>query len=72
MRLLVDIAKDIRPIVESAVKDLGPDLQGLSVVDLCLDNIPDRISTSDVKAALVIACVDALLSERLIRSYSRR
>lgn len=70
-RLLVDIAQDIRPIVERAVRDLGRDLQGYSVIDLCMDNLTDRVSTADIKAALVVAGVDSLLSVRLIHSYSR-
>ena len=72
MRTLVDIAVDIRGIVTRAVADLGSDLGGYSVVDLCCDNLSDRISTSDVKSALVVAGVDRLLSTRLVRSYSMR
>lgn len=71
MRTLIEIASDVRSIVERAVKDLGPDLQGFSVVDLVMDNIGDRVSTADIKSALVVAGVDSLLSKRLIRSYSR-
>lgn len=70
MRQLTEIATDIRGIVQRAVADLGSDLQGYSVIDLCLDNLPDRISTADVKSALVVAGVDGLLTSRLVRSYS--
>jgi hypothetical protein len=72
MRLLVDIAQDCRKIVQHAVKELGNDLQGFSVIDLCLDNLEDRISTQDIKCALVVAGVDSLLTSRLVRSYSYR
>lgn len=68
-RQLVDIAAEIRPIVIAAVKDLGADLGGFSVIDLVADNI-ERVSIADIKAALVVAGVDSLLSSRLVRSYS--
>lgn len=72
MRRLEDIARDIRPIVARAVADLGSDLGGFSIIDLVADNIEDRISTSDIRSALVIAGVDDLVSARLCASYSRR
>lgn len=69
---LVQVAEKIRPIVLAAVRDLGADLQGSSVVDLVADNLPEdwRIGTGDIKSALVVAGVDRLLSARLVRSYS--
>lgn len=70
-RLLVEIAKDCHQIVIRAVKDLGSDLQGMSIIDLCMDNLTDEyLTTSDVKSALVIAGVDSIVSIRLRRSYS--
>jgi hypothetical protein len=72
MRTIEQIAPDARKIVQSAVKALGADLQGSSVIDLVLDNLEDRISTADAKAVLVISGVDSLLSHRLVRSYSLR
>lgn len=70
-----DMAREIRQIVINATNDLGPDLLGYSVIDLCMDNLcMDNItkgSTADIKAALVIAGVDHILSERLVKTYSR-
>jgi len=66
---LLDVAKQIRPIIERAVKDLGPDLAGYSVIDLVLDNVD--VSVIDAKSALVVAGIDNLLSTRLVRSYSK-
>lgn len=57
--------------MQHAVFDLGPDLQGNSVIDLCMDNLPYITSTSDIKSALVVAGVDNIVSERLKRSYSK-
>lgn len=65
---LIDVAAKVRVIVLAAVKDLGPDLQGYSVVDLVLDNCD--VSVIDAKSALVVAGVDSLLTSRLVRSYS--
>ena len=67
---LIDMARECRLIVIKAVNDLGPDLMGYSVIDLCMDNIV-KGSVSDIKAALVTAGVDNILSERLVRSYSK-
>lgn len=64
------MAREVKTIVIKAVNDLGPDLMGYSVIDLCMDNIT-KGSVSDIKAALVVAGVDNLLSERLVRSYSK-
>lgn len=69
---LEEIAQVIGPLVITAVQDLGSDLQGLSVIDLCADNLPSCISLSDIKSALVIAGVDSILSSRLRVSYSYR
>ena len=69
-RNLINIAKELRPIVIKAVDALGSDLQGYSVIDLVADNIQD-VSISDIKCALVVAGVDNLLTPRLIRSYSK-
>lgn len=69
-QLLINIAAQARNIVISAVADLGPDLRGYSVVDLVLDNV-EHVSSADAKAALVIAGVDSMLSDRLVRSYNR-
>lgn len=71
MRQLTEIAKDCQLITLRAVAQLGSDLTGYSIIDLCMDNLPDRISTSDVKAALVVAGIDSIVSERLRRSYSK-
>lgn len=70
-KTLFQQAERIRPLVQNAVKDLGSDLSGFSVVDLVLDNIED-ISSFDAKCALVVAGVDNLLSDRLVRSYSQK
>lgn len=71
-RTLEAIAVDVRRIVTAAVKDLGPDLAGCGAVDLVMDNIEDRMSVADIKAALVVAGVDGLLSARVVRAYSTR
>ncbi len=72
LRDLSEIAKECRTIVVKAVKDLGPDLGGFSVIDSCYDNLSDSdVSTADIKSALVVAGVDSLLSPRLVRSYSK-
>lgn len=63
------LASEVRGIVIAAVRDLGSDLGGFSVVDLVLDNI-EHVSSADAKVALVVAGVDNLLSSRLVRSYS--
>lgn len=54
-RLLVDIAKDCRRIVQAAERDLGP-LPKATYLDLVADNLPD-VSLEDLKAALVVAGV---------------
>lgn len=66
---LTDLAAQLRPIVDRAVADLGPDLQGYSVIDLCVDN--SSASIADIKAALVVSGADVVLSPRLIRTYSK-
>lgn len=70
VRLLIDVAKQIKPIVIRATMDLGSDLGGMSVIDLCADQIPD-VSLFDIKCALVVAGIDHHLSKRLVRSYSK-
>ena len=70
-RPLIDIAAECRLIVLRAVADIGPDLQGCSALDLVADQIP-HASLSDLKAALVIAGLDAHVSMRVARGYSTR
>jgi hypothetical protein len=69
--LLMDLAEQCRKIVQKAVVELGSDLQGYSVIDLCADNVDSGVSISDIKCALVCSGVDNLLSRRLVCSYSR-
>ena len=66
---LLDMAKEIRQIVIRATNELGPDLMGYSVIDLCMDNIT-KGSVADIKAALVVAGIDHIVSERLVKTYS--
>jgi hypothetical protein len=70
-RQLTDIADECREIVLRAVKDLGPDLGGYSALDLVADNI-EHVSLADLRAALVVAGIDAHVSARVARQYSLR
>lgn len=56
--LLIDIAKRCNEIFDAASKDLGNDLQGGSVLDLCADNI-EGVSLFDLKCAIVCAGIYA-------------
>lgn len=71
---LTDVAAFCRIAVIDAVRDLGSDLAGYSIIDLCSDNLPEgmRVSTADIRCALVVAGVDSQVSPRLRASYSRR
>ena len=53
-RQLIDLSGECREIVMNARKDLGDDLGGGSMLDLCADNIEDA-SLSDIRTALVIS-----------------
>lgn len=51
---LVDIAKQCRTIIESA-ESMGVTIDDGNVVDLCADNLPDKVSLQDIRCALVVA-----------------
>lgn len=66
---LMDVASECRRIVLAAVSDLGPDLAGGSVLDLCADNI-ERVSLADLQCAII--CAGRLpVSERCQRQIGR-
>ena len=48
-------------LYDSAVADLGANLAGFSVLDLCADNLPD-VSLADLKAAIVASGITRIAS----------
>lgn len=61
---LVDTARACREIYDRAAAELGPDLDGGSLLDLCADNLLDS-SLSDLKAAIVISGIERVANQRI-------
>lgn len=68
-RLLVDIARECREVFNRAAKDLGNDLRGFSLLDLCADNITD-VSLADLKSAIIVAGLYLHVSPRIQRQIA--
>lgn len=62
-RLLIDVAKRCRGVYDKCAEQ-SSDLFGCSVLDLCADQLPD-VPLADLKAAIVIAGIEAVANERI-------
>jgi hypothetical protein len=54
---LAHLAAECRAIYDRAAADLGPDLRGYSVLDLCADQLP-RATLSDLRTAIIVAGIN--------------
>ena len=54
--LLINIATEVRAVNDKAVRDLGYDLGGFSVLDLLADNFPTYDLQTLKDAAVVAGC----------------
>lgn len=68
-----DLAIRCRQVYDRAAADLGNDLRGFSVRDLCADQIPD-VSLSDIEDAIIASGIGEVSSPRIcgqILQYAR-
>jgi ABC-type nitrate/sulfonate/bicarbonate transport system substrate-binding protein len=59
----VDLPAECRKVFDDAAADLGNDLQGSSVLDLCADNLPH--SLTDLKQAIKASTIRNVASDRI-------
>jgi hypothetical protein len=62
--LLVNLADECRRVYDRAVVDIGSDLGGYSVLDLCADNIPHQ-PLRLLQDAIVVSGIYANANERI-------
>jgi hypothetical protein len=70
MKLLMEIAAECRNLYDKAVIDLGPDLMGSSVLDLCADNMPEE-SLRCLQDAITVSGIPAICNERLRQQIAK-
>lgn len=59
------LLKKVLEIYTNAAKDLGDDLRGSSIIDLCLDNTSSCYGISDIRSAIVQSNIITVCSPRI-------
>jgi hypothetical protein len=59
----VDLPAECRKVFDRAAADLGNDLQGWSILDLCADNLPYELT--DLRQAIKASTIRNVCSDRI-------